>query len=318
MQVFTSAQAAARAFGNYAATIGKYDGMHLGHQRILAELKVLAADSGLPTLVILSEPQPEEFFFPAEAPPRLNHFLDKVAWLEDFGIDAVLRMEFDHTLSHTTADDFVRHYLVNALGIRKLVVGDDFRFGKGRSGNLELLQTLGRQLGFEALGIGSCVHDEERVSSTLIRQYLQQGNCDRAARLLGRPYSISGEVVHGMKLGRELGVPTANVGLNAARLPMTGVFCVESTIGHNQVQGVANIGFKPSVSSTGEPSLEVHLFDFSRNIYGEHIKVSFLHKLREEKKLPDLQTLRTTMMEDLDNARQYFAGRRNKGSEQQQ
>jgi riboflavin kinase/FMN adenylyltransferase len=307
MQVFTSAQAAGQALGNCAATIGKYDGMHLGHQRILAELKRQAEALSLPTLVILSEPQPEEFFMPDEAPPRLNHFGDKVAWLETAGIDAVLRMDFDLPLSQTSANDFIHQYLVNALGIRAVVVGDDFRFGRGRTGNLELLRELGKQLGYTAHGVGACRVDGERASSTLVRQYLQAGNCQQAARLLGRPWSISGEVVHGRKLGRTLGVPTANVALQVARLATTGVFCVECSIRGRQVNGVANMGFKPSVTSSGEPSLEVYLLDFSDEIYGEQIRVSFLHKLRDEEKLPDLETLKSRMMQDIDNAQRFFA-----------
>jgi riboflavin kinase/FMN adenylyltransferase len=307
MQVFTSAQAAGQALGNCAATIGKYDGMHLGHQRILAELKRQADAFALPTLVILSEPQPEEFFMPDDAPPRLNHFGDKVAWLESAGIDAVLRMDFDLPLSQTTAETFIHDYLVNALGIRALVVGDDFRFGRGRTGSLQLLQQVGGELGFSALGVGACRVDGERVSSTLVRHYLQAGNCQQAARLLGRPWSIGGVVVHGRKLGRELGVPTANVGLQVARLATTGVFCVECSVSGRQMNGVASMGFKPSVTTAGEPSLEVHLLDFSEDIYGEQIRVSFLHKLRDEEKLPDLETLKNRMMQDIDNARRFFA-----------
>jgi riboflavin kinase/FMN adenylyltransferase len=306
MQVFTSAQAAGQALGNCVATIGKYDGMHLGHQRILAELKRQAASLEVPSLVILSEPQPEEFFMPDEAPPRLNHFGDKVAWLETAGVDAVLRMDFDQALSQTPAEDFIREYLVQALGIRCLVVGDDFRFGKGRMGNLQLLTRMGEALGYSAHGVGACLVAEERVSSTLIRQYLQAGDCQQAARLLGRPYAISGEVIHGRKLGRELGVPTANVGLQVARLVMTGVFCVDCRIGDRTIPGVANMGFNPSVTSERVPSLEVHLLDFDGDVYGKQIQVSFLHKLRDEEKLPDLVSLQNRMMQDIANARQFF------------
>jgi riboflavin kinase/FMN adenylyltransferase len=306
MQIFEAPAQARAALGPCVATIGKYDGLHLGHQRIIAELQQRAAVLGLPTVVILSEPQPEEFFAPASAPPRLTPFADKVAYLSSLGITAVLRMRFDAALSQVTAEDFVRDFLVQGLGIRALVIGDDFRFGNQRKGDFALLQRLAPHLGFEVASVAKCEQGSERVSSTLVRSYLQQGSCMRAAELLGRPYAMSGDVVLGRQLGRQLGVPTANVKLQMAALPMTGVFAVRAVLGDRVLPGVANLGFKPTVSADLLPSLEVHLLDFSGDIYGRHLQVQFLHKLRDEMKFSGLDALKQQIALDLQQARRFL------------
>jgi len=307
MQIFDAPAQARAALGHCVATIGKYDGMHLGHQRILAELRQHAAAQGLPTVVILSEPQPEEFFAPAAAPPRLLPFDDKVTFLATQGITAVLRMRFDTCLSELAAEDFVREFLVQALGMRVLVIGDDFRFGRQRVGDYALLQRLAPQLGFEVCSVAKCQLEGERVSSTLVRSYLQQGACDHVGRLLGRPYSMSGTVVQGRQLGRQLGVPTANVQLQMSSLPMTGVFAVNALLDGCTLPGVANLGYKPTVSPVPLPSLEVHLLDFTGDIYGRHLQVEFLHKLRDEMKFDGLPALQQQIARDLQEARSVLA-----------
>lgn len=306
MQIFDAPAQVWAALGPCVATIGKYDGLHLGHQRILAEVQRRASTLGLPTVVILSEPQPEEFFAPASAPPRLTPFDDKVAFLADLGITAVLRMRFDAALSQLEAADFVRDFLVQGLGIRILVIGDDFRFGKQRSGDFALLQRLAPQSGFEVASVAKYEQGSERVSSTLVRSYLQQGNCARAAELLGRPYAMSGEVVLGRQLGRQLGAPTANVNLQMSALPMTGVFAVHVKLDGRLLPGVANLGFKPTVSTELRPSLEVHLLDFSGDIYGSHLQVLFLHKLRDEMKFSGLEALKQQIALDVQQARRVL------------
>jgi len=306
MQIFDAPAQARAALGSCVATIGKYDGMHLGHQRILAEVQQRAADLGLPTLVILSEPQPEEFFAPAAAPARLTPFGDKVAFLEGLGITAVLRMRFDAALSELSAEAFVRDFLVHGLGIRVLVIGDDFRFGRQRGGDFALLQQLGPQLGFDVDSVAKCEQGSERVSSTLVRSYLQQGNCARAAGLLGRPYAMSGEIVRGRQLGRQLGAPTANVQLQMSALPMTGVFAVRTVLEGRSLPGVANLGIKPTVSLEPVPSLEVHLLDFNGDIYGKRLQVQFLHKLRDELKFSGLEALKQQIALDLQQARRIL------------
>lgn len=311
MEVFDSPEHVRHKLGACVATIGKYDGMHLGHQRILDELLTTAAEFALPALVILSEPQPEEFFTGASAPARLNHFHDKVAFLGDYGVDAVYRLHFNQALSQQDAETFVRDFLVSGLGIRGLVVGDDFRFGRNRSGDIGLLQRLGGELDYQMHAVPPCCVAEERVSSTLVRQYLQTGAFGHVARLLGRPYSISGEIVRGRQLGRTIGVPTANLELLTPGLPMTGVYAVQATLPSGTFEGVANLGYKPTVTSARSPSLEVHLFDFDQDVYGECMRVTFLHKLRDEQKFAGLPELQRQIQQDISAARGCFARARN-------
>ncbi|MEY4642236.1 MAG: hypothetical protein RLZZ227_2230 [Pseudomonadota bacterium] len=306
MKVLDSLASASQWSAKCAATIGKYDGMHLGHQRILDALKADAARRNLPSLVILSEPHPEEFFAGADAPPRLNHFRDKVDFLAAYGVDAVYRMPFDYTLSQQSPEDFVRQFLVSGLGLKSLVIGDDFRFGRNRSGDMHVLQRLGNELDFGVMRIAPGLDGGERISSTLVRRYLHDGDCEHVTCLLGRPYSISGVVIRGRQLGRQIGVPTANVELLTPGLPMTGVFAVHATLPGRELHGVANIGFKPTVTSERTPSLEVHLLDFDGDIYGERLQVHFLHKLRNEQKFAGLPELQAQIQRDIAQARAGF------------
>jgi len=307
IQIFDSPQALRQTLGYCVATIGKYDGMHLGHQRILETLLEQAKSLTLPAVVILSEPQPEEFFSPDTAAARLNHFQDKVDFLEDFGIDAVLRLQFDASISQCPATSFVREFLLRDLGMKALVVGDDFRFGHKRQGDFSLLQQLAGNGEFMALSVAPCNNAGERVSSTLVRHYLRLGDCSRAGELLGRPYSIGGKVVEGRKLGRQLGTPTANVDILTPMLPMTGVFAVTVTWQENVYKGVANLGYKPTVSDAKVPSLEVHLFEFDRDTYGDRLKVFFHAKIREEHKFDSLDELKQQITRDIMTARQILA-----------
>lgn len=285
------------------ATIGKYDGLHIGHQHVLNVLCTIARKLNLPAVVILSEPHPEEFFAGADAAPRLSQFADKVDFLLDYGIDAIFRMTFDQTLCELSADEFVRQYLVDGLGVQTLIVGDDFRFGKNRCGDIPLLQEKGRQYAFDVVCEPSCELDGERVSSTLVREYLQRGDCEKVRALLGRYYSIGGTVIAGKKLGRELGTPTANIALQFSKLPLQGIFSVLVKHGDRILPGVASIGFNPTVDDSGIPRLEVYIFDFDEDIYGEHLRVSFVKKLRDELVFPDLDALRQQISRDIEQAR---------------
>lgn len=306
MHVFETPTQAREVFARCVATIGKYDGMHLGHQRILDSLLLEAAASQLPAVVILSEPQPEEFFAGEAAPARLTHFQDKVHFLGEYGIDAVYLLQFDEQLSNVEAGAFVEDFLVGGLGVSSIVVGDDFRFGSKRAGDIALLQALGATLDFTVRSIAPCCESGERISSTLIRQYLQQGNCERAGALLGRPYSISGRIVLGRQLGRQIGVPTANIELPTPKLPLSGVFAVRATLPDRELTGVANIGYKPTVNELRVPTLEVHLFDFSGDVYGSSMQVEFLHKLRDEQKFAGLPQLQAQIRTDIDQARRWL------------
>lgn len=308
MQIFHDPDSCRTALGACVATIGKYDGMHLGHQRILDRVLALGRAQGLPTVVLLSEPQPEEFFNPAGAPPRLCPFEDKVAFLADYGIDAVLCMAFNHTLSQLSAEDFASDYLGHRLGLRALVVGDDFHFGRQRLGNIALLRQIGARQGYAVESVTGVLLGQERVSSTLVRDTLRHGDCARAAALLGRPFSMSGTVVGGRQLGRELGMPTANITLPAgATPPLCGIFVVSADWGEGLHRGVASLGFRPTVSDERIPVLEVHLLDFGKDIYGKRIRVHFLHKLRDEARFDTLDALKRAMEQDLCDTRDYFA-----------
>ncbi len=306
MKIFTTIHDAKRELDSCVATIGKYDGMHIGHQKILDELIEQSRTLSKPSVVILSEPQPDEFFARETASTRLNHFQDKVKFLQDYGINAVYRLKFDYDLSQQTPDDFVRNFLIGGLGVKRLVIGDDFRFGVNRSGNHELLQKLASELDYQVITIAPCFNQSERVSSTLVKQYLHAGDCKRVRELLGRPYSISGKIIRGRQLGRQLGAPTANVELLVKSLPMTGVFTVIARIKELEFIGAANMGYNPTIDDSKTPSLEVHLLDFNDDIYGETMQVSFVEKIRNEEKFANLDELRTQIFLDIEHARNFF------------
>jgi len=282
------------------ATIGVFDGLHLGHQRILERLTSVARENELPALVFSFEPTPKEYFGGDAVPPRLMRFREKYEALRDFGIDRFFCPPFDEQLGGLAPDAFVEQLLLGVLGVRHLVVGDDFRFARGRSGTIDDLLTEGERHGFGVEQVASVVQDGERVSSTAVRKALSGGDLARACRLLGRYYSMAGRVVAGKSLGKELGYPTANVDLNRRRSPVHGIFAVRvAGLAPGLLDGVASVGSRPTIGGT-EPLLEVHLFDFDRDIYGEHIKVEFVAKLREEEYFPDLEALKQQM--DLDAA----------------
>ena len=303
MSVYTDFAAFRASHNGCVATIGKYDGLHIGHQHVLDTLNGIAKQQGLPAVVILSEPHPEEFFAGNKAAPRLTGFEDKVEFLLAHGVDAIFKMHFDQTLSNLSAEDFIQQYLVDGLGVHTLIVGDDFRFGHDRRGDFDLLVEKGRDNGFKVMREGSCELAGERVSSTLVRQYLQQGDCEKVRQLLGRYYSIGGNVVSGKQLGRELGTPTANIALDFDKLPLHGIFSVLVTHRDRQLQGVASIGFNPTIDDSRIPRLEVFLFDFDEDIYGEHLSVSFVKKLRDEYAFPDLDALKKQISVDIEQAR---------------
>lgn len=298
-------------FRGCAATIGNFDGLHLGHQAILRALKEVAAAQGVPTLVMLFEPQPKEFFAPQVAPARLANLREKLQDLASHGVDYVLCLPFNQTLRSMPAQAFIEQILLQALRVKHLIVGDDFRFGCDRSGDYRALAAAGQQHGFQVQDSPTLELDSERVSSTRVRTELAANNLSRVAHLLGRPYRMSGRVAFGRQLGRQLDTPTANVMVNRRQLPLSGVFAVQVTEEESgrRFTGVANCGIKPTVAGVPEPSLEVHLFDFSGNLYHRHLTVEFVHKLREEQKFAGLAELQHAIAADKQAARQYFAAR---------
>ncbi len=293
----------------HAVTIGNFDGLHLGHQAMLARLQDVARARGLPSCVLSFEPHPREFFAPEQAPARLSSLREKAECLQQLGIDRLHVFRFDRAFSALTAEAFIERVLGRTLQARYVLVGDDFRYGAKRAGDFALLASLGQSLGFDAEFLPTVEIAGERASSTAVRNALAAGKLEHAARLLGRPYSISGRVVHGDKLGRDIGFPTANIQLRHNRPPLMGIFAVE-LYGLNgaPLAGVASLGKRPTVKSPDAvPVLEVHLFDFNADIYGRRVRVSFLHKLRDEEKYPDLDSLVAQIKRDVDNAKHYLA-----------
>jgi riboflavin kinase/FMN adenylyltransferase len=286
--------------------IGNFDGVHLGHASLLRRLAEVAGGSGLAPTVLSFEPHPREFFAPASAPARLTTLREKLELLAECGATQAMICPFNAAFAALSADEFIEQVLVRGCRVRHLIIGDDFRFGRGRSGDFALLQAAGQRFGFTVEAMGSVTVDGERVSSSAVRQALADGNMERAALLLGRPYIIDGQVSHGDKVGRQLGFATANIRIRHNPLPMTGVFAVEVRgLGEQPLPGVANLGIRPTVGGT-RPLLEVHLFDFDRDIYGAHISVRFVHKLRDEQRFPNFDALKAQIAADAAAARAFF------------
>ncbi|NRA23286.1 MAG: bifunctional riboflavin kinase/FAD synthetase [Oleispira sp.] len=311
------------AFSGCVATIGNFDGVHLGHQAILQQLKKQGEQHQLSTVVMMFEPQPREFFAPDQAPARLANMSEKLQDLASFGIDYVLCLPFNQKLRSMSADQFIQTILIDGLQIRHLIVGDDFRFGCDRTGDYQLLQSVGEQAGFSVEDTKTFELDGERVSSTRVRECLTANDLAAANKLLGRPYRMSGRIGYGRQLGRTIGVPTANVILQRNKLPMTVVYAVKAieitvaACNESQAldrdgniiawQGIANIGVKPTVAGTPEPSLEVHIFDIDENLYGKRLSIEFCQKIREEQKFNGLDELKTAIGNDMKVARDFFS-----------
>ncbi|QJD29977.1 bifunctional riboflavin kinase/FAD synthetase [Methylococcus geothermalis] len=290
------------------ASIGNFDGVHLGHQTLVRRLAEEGRRLGLPVAIVLFEPQPREFFDPDQSPPRLMRLSEKLSRLADLPVDWVLLLRFDEKLANLAPEDFVRRILVERLHVRHLIVGDDFRFGRGRAGDHELLCRLGRLHGFTVSDTESVTVDGFRVSSTRVREALWRGDMAGAARLLGRPYALRGRVVHGDQLGRRLGFPTANIELRRENIPVQGVFAVTmSGISAEAWPGVANIGIRPTVSGSRKAMLETHLFDFTGDLYGRRVEVHLHHKLRDEMRFADIEDLKEQIARDAAAARGHFA-----------
>ena len=291
-----------------AATIGNFDGVHLGHQAVLGQLSEHAVAMHLPVTVITFEPQPREFFTPERVPARLTRLREKVEVLRRFGVDRLLCLRFGGYLAGLPPEEFIRIILLEGLDVKYLVVGDDFRFGRDRAGTFELLERTGAVHGFPVVNMHTFNVNGARVSSTRVREALEAGDLAGAELLLGRPYRMSGRVAHGDKRGRTIGFPTANIFLHRSATPVQGVFAVELFgIEGEPVRGVANVGNRPTVDGT-RSLLEVHLFDFNREIYGCHVQVEFLHKLRPERRFESFDALKRQIEEDAARARAWFDG----------
>lgn len=287
-------------------TIGNFDGVHLGHQALLSNLRSKATQGGLPLVVVLFEPQPAEYFLGIKSPARISSLREKLDVLGSLGVDFVYCIKFDKALALMPAEVFVNKYLFSILHTKYLLVGHDFRFGFQREGDVELLKTLGSEQDVHVETFADFAVNAERVSSTKIRQALQVGNLTKAHQFLGRRFSLCGRVISGAGRGRTWGIPTANISLHRINLPLLGVFCVQVKRKEGKMEyGVANLGNRPTVDGT-KLILEVHLFDVDESFYGEIIHVYFLHKLRDEKKFSSMEDLIVQIQDDISKAKDYF------------
>ncbi|MCB2262447.1 MAG: bifunctional riboflavin kinase/FAD synthetase [Candidatus Thiosymbion ectosymbiont of Robbea hypermnestra] len=289
------------------ATIGNFDGVHLGHKAVFGRLLAEGRALCLPATVITFEPQAMEYFAPDAAPARLTRLREKLAALADCGVEQVMLLEFGPRLARMGAREFVRRLLVDGLGARHLLVGDDFRFGHGREGDFRLLRAMGREHGFAVENLHTITHGDQRVSSTRIREALARGEFEVARRLLGRTYRICGRVAHGNQRGRDMGFPTANLNLRRRVSPLCGVYAVlAGGIADHPWPGVANLGTRPTVEGSARSLLEVHLFDFAGDLYGRHLEVEFRRKLRDERKFGSFAELKAQIGRDAVTARELL------------
>ncbi len=289
------------------ATIGTFDGVHVGHRAVFQRLRNRGRELGLPSTVITFEPQPLEYFAPGAAPARLTRFREKLSAMHADGIERVMLLQFGAKLAQMEADAFVTQLLVEGLGVRYLLVGDDFRFGRGRTGDFARLREIGAARGFDVEDLHTITHGEERISSTRVREALSRGDLGGARHLLGRPFAICGRVAHGHRRGRTIGYPTANLNLHRRVSPLRGVFAVMvDGIADRPWPGVANIGTRPTVDGDHRYLLEVHLFDFSGDIYGRHARVEFRLKLRDEERFDSFDALRRQIDLDAMAAREFL------------
>ena len=306
MQVFRGIPE--RAEHGCVLTIGNFDGVHRGHQALLAKLTDKAHATGLPSAMLTFEPHPREFFAHDNRPRRLTSLREKIQLLASRGVDRLYIARFNTRFAALTAEQFIEDVLIHGLGVRHLLIGDDFCFGKGRVGNFTMLNAAGQQAGFTVEAMHTLVHEGERVSSSAVRAALLEGDMPHAARLLGRPYSISGRVMHGDKIGRTIGFPTANIQLKHRSPPLMGIYTVSvDGLADKPWPGVASVGVRPTINDAGRPSLEVHLFDWAGDCYDAHLRVNFLVKQRDEERYDNLADLTAQIARDADQARAYFA-----------
>ncbi|VFP84154.1 Bifunctional riboflavin kinase/FMN adenylyltransferase [Candidatus Erwinia haradaeae] len=290
----------------YALTIGNFDGVHRGHQALLTKLRIEGSKYNAPVMVMLFEPHPLEVLRAKNAPARLTRLHEKLVYLKKAGVDAVLCIRFNYHFASYSARDFITELLVNKLRIKLLAVGDDFRFGAGRRGNFCLLEQASMHYSFNVLSTQTLLDNNQRISSTAIREALSVDDLRLAAMLLGRPFSMSGRVIYGDSLGRSIGFPTANIPLFRISTPITGVYVVYvKGAGLQVLLGVANIGIRPTLKRV-QKQLEVHLLDITIDLYGQYIEVIFLHKIRDEKYFSSLLSLKEQIQRDVIDARSFF------------
>ena len=291
-----------------SGTIGNFDGLHLGHQAILSQVKDKAKESSSASLVFFTEPHASEYFaakdLNSRPPPRICPWREKVKQLKDFGIEFAFFLQFNKSLKTMTPQSFLDEVLAQ-LNLKHLIIGDDFRFGAQRAGDFQLLKNWGKNNGTEVIANKTVSRDGLRVSSTRIREALLQSNFGLAKELLGRPYTFSGKVVYGQQLGRTIGVPTANLWIPKQRLPIAGVYAVKCLLAGELFNGIANMGIRPTVDGS-KPVLEVHIFNFNDSIYGQRLTIEFKNKLRDEKKFDNIDLLKEQILQDISQAKKIL------------
>ena len=303
-----------RARAPCALTIGNFDGVHRGHQALLAHVRAAAAELGTEAAVMTSEPQPREYFAGrtgdlSKAPARIANLRDKLGDLERAGIDRVIVEHFNEHFASQSPQDFIERVLVDGLHVKWLMVGDDFRFGAKRAGDIAMLQQAGREFGFQVETPSAVMHGARRISSSAVREALREADFGATQELLGHPYAMSGHVIHGQKLGRTLGFPTLNLRV-AHRPALCGIFVVQvHGLAGQPLPAVASLGVRPTVEDAGRMLLEAHVFDYNEPAYGKLVRVEFLAKLRDEEKYVDLATLTAAIEADALQARAFFAHR---------
>ncbi|MBQ5965861.1 bifunctional riboflavin kinase/FAD synthetase [Massilia sp. ZL223] len=303
-----------RARAPCALTIGNFDGVHRGHQALLAHVRSASASLGLEAAVMTFEPHPREYFAQrsgdlSKAPARIANLRDKLDDLAKAGIDRVIVEHFNEHFAAQSPEDFIARVLVDGLHVKWLMVGDDFRFGARRAGDIQMLQEAGQRFGFQVETLPAVMHGAQRISSSAVRAALAEGDFARTSELLGHPYTMSGHVIHGQKLGRTLGFPTLNLRV-VHRPALSGIFVVQvHGLADQPLPAVASLGVRPTVEDAGRMLLEVHLFDFAQSCYGKLVRVEFLAKLRDEEKYVDLPTLTAAIDKDAAQARAFFAHR---------
>jgi riboflavin kinase/FMN adenylyltransferase len=292
-----------------ALSIGNFDGVHRGHRALLQRVVEVARQRNLVAAAMTFEPHPREYFAPEQAPARIANLRDKIEGFRQVGIERVFVQHFNREFASLTAELFIQQILVDGCQVRWLLVGDDFRFGARRAGDVVLLRRVGQSCGFTVEQIAPVLLGDERVSSSRIRAALSVGNLALASELLGHPYAISGRVLHGAKLGRQLGFPTLNLRVAHRRPALHGIYAVRvDGIAATPLPGVASVGLRPTIDDSGRWLLEVHLFDFSDEVYGRLIKVQFVQKLRDEERFDSVQELTAAIRRDADRARAIFDG----------
>ena len=310
MQVLRSISELTELRGPLFLAIGVFDGVHLGHQAVISTSARHAKEAGGTPIVVTFDPHPVKVLRPDDAPHLITATRHKIALIRDLGVGHLLVLHFDRTFAATAPEEFVEQLVSNSRPLREICVGHEWSFGKGRAGNLALLKQLGLTHNFNVVGVEAVTVNGEVVSSTAIRKAVAEGNLIKATQMLGREYTILGTVVAGEKLGRKLGFPTANLSAHSEQFPPNGVYVVEARRAGTLHRGVANLGYRPTVSGENpERLLELHLFDLDRDIYGEELEVRFLHYLRPEQKFENVEALKAQIARDVEQARESFSVR---------